>query len=214
MYDLDQHAQINYVNNKAERGEYWRDKDPENHSHRSSVGDPGGGGAERPHPQKINKVKPIHIRTDNNTATYHQHENTNGCHVTDINQSPLCKQKVIHDKCSEEPQKSAQKETIYANHQFEKIIQKKSKGHSNPTFTGDDSHKLKALPVPENLPPIDNRTNDMYIIDESPYDRVDFNAARAKVPSPRQSNSKPVPTKRKLKNQKPIYDENAESVDV
>ena len=93
------------------------------------------------------------------------------------------------------------------------------KGHTNPSFT-DDNLKAKPLPPVDRLPPIDNRTNDMYFIDDSPYDRVDFSSSRAALPKIKESSSRPVPTKRKTKAPAnppkviPPYDDDAESVNV
>ena len=78
LYDLEQHDKVNYINNKAEKGEYWRGRDPENESHRSSLPDTGVDQTRDAAPtfhQRVNMVKPIHIRTDNGTASYHSRHN-------------------------------------------------------------------------------------------------------------------------------------------
>ncbi|XP_056021008.1 uncharacterized protein LOC125652380 isoform X2 [Ostrea edulis] len=158
------HETVNYLDNKAEKGEKWNgrnkninglDKEDWEEGHRN--------GAEK-------REKNIHTTFKTHNKTENGKVQTNET-VNHSESSPKYSNRKMKDQ-----------EVIYANSQFEKVAR------ADQSHNGMDKKSQLAgslsFEIRDNTPPMDKKTQDMYYIDENPYDRVD-------------QREKPVPKKRK-----------------
>nr|XP_022328688.1 uncharacterized protein LOC111127744 isoform X1 [Crassostrea virginica]XP_022328689.1 uncharacterized protein LOC111127744 isoform X1 [Crassostrea virginica]XP_022328690.1 uncharacterized protein LOC111127744 isoform X1 [Crassostrea virginica] len=176
LCDLQSHERVNYLNNKAAKGEKWAGVH-ENVNYLDNKAEKG----QKWTGSTVNTDK-RHWDKSNNQSRAHS-ANVNVHDITELNELSM---KNGHNLTNHSKQTSASKdktadEVIYANSQFVKVA--KAAGKKPP---------LEKTPsVRDITPPADKKTQDMYYIDENPYDRVD-------------RREKPVPKKRnKVMHQEP-----------
>ena len=169
LCDLQSHEQVNYLNNKAAKGEKWAGVH-ENVNYLDNKAEKG----QKWTGSTVNTDK-RHWDKSNNQSGAHS-ANVNIHDNTELNELSM---KNGHNLTNHSKQTSASKdktadEVIYANSQFVKVA--KAAGKKPP---------LEKTPsVRDITPPADKKTQDMYYIDENPYDRVD----RRERPVPKKRN--------------------------
>ena len=160
---------MNYLNNKAAKGEKWAGVH-ENVNYLDNKAEKG----QKWTGSTVNTDK-RHWDKSNNQSGAHS-ANVNVHDNTELNELSM---KNGHNLTNHSKQTSASKgktadEVIYANSQFVKVA--KAAGKKPP---------LEKTPsVRDITPPADKKTQDMYYIDENPYDRVD----RRERPVPKKRN--------------------------
>lgn len=125
------------------------------------------------------KLSKSHNETQNVTKSHKNHEHLknskNNIELGEYTKNGQFKANPSYPAATQRSQKRCDDEVIYANSQFEKVAKARSK----------KAAVEKVPSIRDATPPADVKTQDMYFIDENPYDRVD-----------RMEKSKPVPKKR------------------
>lgn len=157
---------VNYQHNKADKVQNW-DGNQTNTGNQTNATDWDSKNLHKSHNEMYNVTKSHknheHIKNVKNNIELGEY--TKNGHSEANTLSPAATQRK-QNKCDDE--------VIYANSQFEKVAKARNK----------KAPVEKVPSIRDATPPADVKTQDMYYIDENPYDRVD----RREKPVPKKRN--------------------------
>lgn len=180
LYDLQNHDSVNYLNNKAEVGEKWGGAQ-ENVNYQNNTADKlqNWKGNETNGTELDSKnLHKSHNESPNVTKSHKNHEHRknvkNNIELGEYTKNGHFEEKTSNPAATQRRQHKCDDEVIYANSQFEKVAKARNK----------KAPVQKVPSIRDATPPADVKTQDMYYIDENPYDRVD----RREKPVPKKRN--------------------------
>nr|XP_011414029.2 uncharacterized protein LOC105318535 isoform X11 [Crassostrea gigas] len=180
LYNLQNHDSVNYLNNKAEVGEKWGGAQ-ENVNYQNNTADKlqNWKGNETNGTELDSKnLHKSHNESPNVTKSHKNHEHRknvkNNIELGEYTKNGHFEEKTSNPAATQRRQHKCDDEVIYANSQFEKVAKASNK----------KAPVQKVPSIRDATPPADVKTQDMYYIDENPYDRVD----RREKPVPKKRN--------------------------
>lgn len=180
LYDLQNHDSVNYLNNKAEVGEKWGGAQ-ENVNYQNNTADKlqnWKGNQTNGTELDSKNLHKSHNESPNVTKSHKNHEHRknvkNNIELGEYTKNGHFEEKTSNPAATQRRQHKCDDEVIYANSQFEKVAKARNK----------KAPVQKVPSIRDATPPADVKTQDMYYIDENPYDRVD----RREKPVPKKRN--------------------------
>lgn len=180
LYDLQNHDSVNYLNNKAEVGEKWGGAQ-ENVNYQNNTADKlqnWKGNQTNGTELDSKNLHKSHNESPNATKSHKNHEHRknvkNNIELGEYTKNGHFEEKTSNPAATQRRQHKCDDEVIYANSQFEKVAKARNK----------KAPVQKVPSIRDATPPADVKTQDMYYIDENPYDRVD----RREKPVPKKRN--------------------------
>uniref|UniRef100_K1QQ17 Uncharacterized protein n=1 Tax=Magallana gigas TaxID=29159 RepID=K1QQ17_MAGGI len=180
LYDLQNHDSVNYLNNKAEVGEKWGGAQ-ENVNYQNNTADKlqnWKGNQTNATELDSKNLHKSHNESPNVTKSHKNHEHRknvkNNIELGEYTKNGHFEEKTSNPAATQRRQHKCDDEVIYANSQFEKVAKARNK----------KALVQKVPSIRDATPPADVKTQDMYYIDENPYDRVD----RREKPVPKKRN--------------------------
>lgn len=180
LYDLQNHDSVNYLNNKAEVGEKWGGAQ-ENVNYQNNTADKlqnWKGNQTNATELDSKNLHMSHNESPNVTKSHKNHEHRknvkNNIELGEYTKNGHFEEKTSNPAATQRRQHKCDDEVIYANSQFEKVAKARNK----------KAPVQKVPSIRDATPPADVKTQDMYYIDENPYDRVD----RREKPVPKKRN--------------------------
>lgn len=180
LYDFQNHDSVNYLNNKAEVGEKWGGAQ-ENVNYQNNTADKlqnWKGNQTNGTELDSKNLHKSHNESPNVTKSHKNHEHRknvkNNIELGEYTKNGHFEEKTSNPAATQRRQHKCDDEVIYANSQFEKVAKARNK----------KAPVQKVPSIRDATPPADVKTQDMYYIDENPYDRVD----RREKPVPKKRN--------------------------
>lgn len=171
---------MNYLNNKAEVGEKWGGAQ-ENVNYQNNTADKlqnWKGNQTNGTELDSKNLQKSHNESPNVTKCHKNHEHRknvkNNIELGEYTKNGHFEEKTSNPAATQRRQHKCDDEVIYANSQFEKVAKARNK----------KAPVQKVPSIRDATPPADVKTQDMYYIDENPYDRVD----RREKPVPKKRN--------------------------
>ncbi|XP_061167724.1 uncharacterized protein LOC133176627 isoform X2 [Saccostrea echinata] len=194
-YDLQTHESVNYLNNKAEKGNRWSGAHEnvnylDNHAEKGKKWNGGdkngleGSGKQGGYTGNLNGTQ-VEDKVLKKSDNVNYNKNNKELEVSLKNDDSVMnsdhpQNNETKSSLKRKPHGKKEDEAIYANSQFVKVAKADQLNKSANKKPLVDTPSCGTRDI---SPPVDKKTHEMYYIDENPYDRVD-------------SRKKPVPKKR------------------